>query len=296
MRDMLVKEIQHRRDLRAKVLLVDYSEALLDGLESSLPDRTPDIPDVIEPGRPAVPVVGPITSDESVLVKMPDGSWQPRLLVRLIPQTGIGISVGSIESQRRKLGSGEGWTVQHHDGQELQLSLMPVEEGVTYEVKLRAVGADPDRPGLASEWTATYRHRVIGKTTPPPTPVSASVSEGKLTWAMPSTPRDLAGFEIRSQSGVNRYWETAVPAHAAGLVSAPPFDVRGLGADLRTILIKAVDTGGNKSSGTASVVVDLANLRQGNIVEQIDFAAFGLAGQCCRWRRGGRRPGRRGSR
>ena len=77
----------------------------------------------------------------------------------------------------------------------------PVQEGVRYDLRLRAI-AMPE--SVASAWTLA-QHTVVGEVTPPPPPINLTLDldQAHLRWQYPTPPRDFpGGFHVRYAYGV----------------------------------------------------------------------------------------------
>lgn len=275
--DYIVLAITPTADLAARVELVDYSPAIFTSDTEPIPDFDPNISDPRPPitVTPARPLISSLASDESVLVIDPDGSFRPRILVSIEFGQQPGTQAAFIQSQYRTSSPvGEWFSAPPVDAHTRQVSIENVEEGQTYDVRVRSISADY----RGSEWSTVAGHEVIGASTRPADVESLRVDSGTLlVWDYPSPPRDFFGFRVRHQAGTDTLWGTAIPAHD-GIVSQSSFDISGLPPGQRTILVKAVDTAGNESLNAAVVVKDIGGLAIANIVETEDFHAAGFPG------------------
>ena len=101
-----------------------------------------------------------------------------------------------------------------------------------------------------SDWTYAPLHQVIGKSEPPGNVTLLEYDGLELRWPTITEP-DLSGYLIRYHIGTNLDWGTAVHLHDGVLTSSPYFPpVPPYG--FVTLMIKAIDTSGNESAGTAS--------------------------------------------
>jgi len=133
------------------------------------------------------------------------------------------------------------------DGQSTEAFVGIVEDGKTYNVRVRATNA----LGVHGQWTA-ITHTVVGKTTPPTTPTGLDIvidgRDLKFTWnEIPDT--DFAFFEIRTSStGFGNDDAAKVFRGRANSCFVIP---NGAGVTL-TYYIKSCDTSGNYSTGMDS--------------------------------------------
>jgi len=143
----------------------------------------------------------------------------------------------------------------------------PVQDGVTYNVRIRAINA----AGVPSTWV-TGSIAATGKDTPPGDPSSlaaAGVVEGaRLTWTNP-VDKDLAGIEVWEASANDR--ATAV---LIDTVLARTFDRLGLaGTAVRYYWVRAIDTTGNISGwhpAGATAGVSATAVGAGGVVDYAD--------------------------
>lgn len=196
---LLVKSIHPGPNFTARLVCVDAAPGVHDADTGPIPAYDPgmSLPPVHQPQAPRQPVISQIRSDETVLVRTADGRAQPRIVLTIALDAGLGAPADSIQPQYRRSGSGEAWSalapVPAGTG---QVAISPVEDGVSYDLRLRALS----RLGLASDWTAVDGHTVVGRTTPPPDVGDFSAARRadgvQLSWAS-ATPLDVVGYEIR---------------------------------------------------------------------------------------------------
>jgi len=197
--DLIVKAIRHSGDFRATLTLVDAAPEVHQADTGPIPafNSLMTLPPLVERQTPATPVVDEVVSDESALVIGRDGRAQSRILVRVVQASGLNDPAEYIQAHYRLAGSGERWRVLAAAPVAAgEVAVMPVEDGVAYDIRLRAVS----REGLASEWTEVLGHVVVGKTTPPSDVVNfqaARRADGvQLSWD-PVSELDVVGYEIR---------------------------------------------------------------------------------------------------
>ena len=200
---MLVKGIEPGPNLSAKLILIPAAPAVHEADTGLIPDFDSYItrPAKIDLAPPPAPQIWSVVSDESVLVRGPDGRSTPRILVRLYPPASSAVNPPEgIEVRFRESESAGPWSaIPTQPADTLIVGVQPVEDGVSYDLRLRFVSAS----GIASDWTEVSGHRVVGRTTPPGS-VTGFVAERRadgvqLTWE-PVSALDLIGYEIREGS------------------------------------------------------------------------------------------------
>ena len=247
---MLVKGIEPGPNLSAKLILIPAAPGVHEADTGPIPpfDSYITRPAQIELIRPPAPVVWSVVSDETVLVRGPDGRSSPRIVVRLYPPTSDALNPpDGIEIRFRQSGSSGPWSaVPTQPADTLVVGVQPVEDGVTYDLRLRFVS----RTGIASDWTEIARHLVVGRTTPPPAVVGFAAerrADGvQLSWE-PVSALDLVGYEIRDGAS----WDagTVVTTRHRGTT----LFVALADAAERVFYIKAIDEVGLLSPTAASV-------------------------------------------
>lgn len=166
---------------------------------------------------------------------------------------------GRVEIHYRPEGATD-WVTARADGDASATFVGPVEDGIVYELRARAVNNIGQR-GAWSEIT----HTVVGKTEPPPDVVGFTINGDRLAWRPVSDTPDLAGYLVRVQYGQNTWWPTAAPLHD-GLLTDTPWQMLNRPVGPVTLLIKAVDTSGNESANAAAIVTDLGEALVSNVL------------------------------
>lgn len=130
--------------------------------------------------------------------------------------------------------------------------IINVQDGVAYDVRIRAVNAL--RHG--SSWVQVLNHTVIGKTAPPSnvSNFNAVVTDFgiKFNW---SAIADIDSDVYQIREGSN--WNTATTIATVRSSDGNVFNYEVLTAGTRTFLIKAIDTSGNYSLNATSVSVTI---------------------------------------
>lgn len=247
---MIVKRIENGPDFTARLTLVDAQAGIYTADTGSIPPfasyitvQTP-----IEQVRPSTPSIANVRSNETVLLRLSDGTLQDRIAIDLNAPAASVSAVETYETQWRAVGE-RSWALEVTP-KDSPIYLSPVIAGVQYEFRIRAVS----RFGATSDYTAVNTHLVIGKTTPPSTPVTMTASleadQVVLQWSAVPDP-DLAEYEIRRGAS----WDTAT---FVGRARSTTLRVTLTSIGTTTWLVKAVDSIGLYSSGVASASYTLA--------------------------------------
>lgn len=252
---MLVKGIEPGPNLSAKLTLIPAAPEVHTADTGLIPafDSFITRPAQIELVRPPAPVVWTVVSDETALVRGPDGRSSPRILLHLYPPASDAINPpDGIEIRFRQTSSTGAWSaVATQPADTLIVAVQPVEDGVIYDLRLRFVS----RNGIASDWTEVIGHFVIGRTTPPAAVEGLSAerrADGvQLSWS-PVSALDLVGYELREGAS----WDTG--AIVTIRYRGTTLFVALSDAVERTFHIKAIDEIGLTSASAASVVAAVA--------------------------------------
>lgn len=293
--DCIVKEIRPGADLSATLLLEPYAPEIFTlRAGEAIPDFRPKItnPPLYELVVPQAPVIVDIRSDEAVLTRGTDGGLEPRIVVRLRqPGASTNFDVRAVEVQFRgslshslgdanKVGLDQGdWGTQATFSRTInEVSIAPVEAGQLYDFRVRNVSAS----GVVSEWTTILKHRVIGKTTPPP-PVDYLLFDGRVArWYLLNPPPDIYGYILRVGVGSDVAWDDAASAHG-GILTASSYDFGQRLSGTITLLVKAVDLAGLESESATAVTVNLGDPALENVVLRTQHKALGWPGTRAGW-------------
>ena len=273
--EMLVKSIEPGPDYSATVHLVDYAPGVQAADSGVIPPFDSQITQPLDLINVLpVPIIDRVISDESVLFRDVDGSFQSRILISLHFNSGTVSAIAYVEAQYRAASTLADWAQlrQPVSGTASQVSIQPVQDGALYDIRLRNVSDI----GQTSEWVTILSHLVVGKTSPPPD-VALIIFDGDLLrWSYPSPPPDLAGFLVKTRPGTDPTWTEGTPIHDALIAETYiPLITDGL---VRVFMVKAVDTAGNESTTPASVIYAGGPLVLGNLAQTLDYRALGFPG------------------
>lgn len=272
--ELIVKEIQPAADLTAKLTLVDAAPAVLTADSGSIPpfDSQITLPASVQPPKP---VVIQVQSDESVLLRDVDGSYQSRILITLHFLSGTYLVATHIEAQYQVSGSQTAWSqiFSPVSGTAVEVTIAPVEDAQQYDIRLRAVNRDR---GQTSDWIYITRHTVVGKTTRPPDVSELGFNATGIGWAYPTPPIDFDGFLVRSRPGTSPVWDDAFQLNDVPITNLTyPIIADG---STRVLMVKAVDVAGLESANPAWILQDASALVLRNLAETIDLKTQGFPG------------------
>lgn len=269
--ELLVAAIEPGPDLSAKLTLVDHAPGVFS--EGDIPPFDPHItaPPVILPLAPPQPQIQEIQTDETVMVRLPDGSVICQAVLSLIYPAGRHAPVDRVEVQHR-IHSGADETcvwrsLAPYLGAPASVAAYPVETGGIYDFRVRSVS----ETNVASEWSEVEAVTIIGASNPPPDVTSVSVESGILRWSYPDPPIDLWGFLVRMHQGSAPTWETAT-ALIDSPISATQLALTIYGVGEYTLFVKAIDIAGNESVNAASITLPLCPGDQQITDEPTDWA------------------------
>lgn len=286
-RELIVKSIEIDSELGATLVLIDHAPAVQDADKGEIPDFDPGIslPPAWE-NRPEAPVIESIRSDDYVMIRDADGSLRPRMLITLRrPSSGTRPLANAAQVRLRSIpepgapGEGQYTHLPLIPIDDNQVSVERVEEGITYQIRLRTVTPT----GLTSVWVDA-EHTVIGKVGPPPDVQSFDVirlADGtrRYSWNLGVIPPDVAGVAIRFGIGAEgRGWDQLQPLHAGVLEGASPTELNAPLAGTWTFGIKMVDTSGNESVNALLIDRTLGPPRQDDIAFSEDCRVLGWPG------------------
>ncbi len=137
-----------------------------------------------------------VDSGTEALTLGPNGQVQSRMLITLAPRPSPSVPAEHIQTRYRRAGTDEAWAVAPPAPADTRvIAIGPVDDGVTYDIRLRAVSG----LGRTSDWASTT-HVVVGKTEPPSDVAGFAVNvlgdTAHLSWdAVPDL--DLAHYRIK---------------------------------------------------------------------------------------------------
>lgn len=241
-------------------------------------DLTPntDLPDPHL--KPAALSALTVASGEDHLQIASDGTIITRALVTWSPSTDIFVAQGGrIVVQWREAAATEWQDVAAVPGDSVQTYIPQLRDGSALIVRVKPVNS----AGRSGDWSV-IAHTVIGKTAPPPDPLTFAAAEqpGGLRsyyWTI-NPPLDLSGFLLRYSEGTTaRPWGAMVPLLEAGKDERSR--ISNLPADgEHWLAIKAKDTTGNESANARFLQVLFDASGFGVAFLSVDPTALGWPG------------------
>lgn len=153
--------------------------------------------------------------------------------------------------------------------------IQPVEDGVNYDVRVRAINS----LGVRGAYATLMNHMVVGKTEAPPAPDTFTVARTadgtrRYAWTLTNVPADVrsgGGYQIRYKVGATSDWSVMTPLHT-GLLIASPLESNDLAAGTYTWAIKSIDSSGNESSAAKFISGEIGDPRLKNVLlQQIEY-------------------------
>jgi hypothetical protein len=147
----------------------------------------------------------------------------------------------------------------------------PVDDGVAYDVRVRAVNS----VGVRGAWAYVLSHTVVGKTEPPAEPDTftiARLADGtrRYAWTLGTVPADVrsgGGYKIRYYAGTTSDWSVMTDLHT-GLLTSSPLENNELAAGAYTWAIKTLDSSGNESTVAKFISGTIGDPRLKNVLLQ----------------------------
>jgi len=237
----VVADIKRKSNFEATLTFMDEAPGIHEADQGTIPAHDSQI---ITPAEWWTPQIGWIRSDGTVLWRDADGSWKSRILVTLIVLVGLNSEIIGVEAQYWPTDSNAyPVTLPVAPTGDFEISILPVEDGISYDFRLRYVKKDGGR----GPWTATQTHVVEGKTAPPENVIGFNIYQVRelINFIWTANPDlDIASYELR-------YGATGVSWAASTLITETTlttnFTTPLLPPGSWDFLIKAIDTSGNYS-------------------------------------------------
>ncbi len=244
--DAKIIEIIPKADLTAQLRLAPLAPGLLTADSGTIPPFNPVITDPIDFTKlpPPVPVINRLRSDETVLIRDADGSLKSQLVVYFTFPPGRDKT--DVELRYTQTDTPQSWERIKVPSDSGVISISNVADGISYDLELRAI-----RGEIASPWSTTTTHIVVGKSSPPSdvTGFTVNIEEFGLRLSWNEIPDiDRGTYEIRKGTT----WSSATFICRCFTTEAS-VDVATTG--VHDYLIKALDTSGNYSVTAASASI-----------------------------------------
>lgn len=259
--EYLVAAIRPGEKLTAEITCIPYNaekiEAAITGL---VPPWEPPIylPGISGDKLPQPSIVA-LRSDESMLVRNQSGGSSPQIGVwwqlPSVPAEPFNMQATAVFDGTQSMGSAG----QNDDF----VTIGNVIEGEVYSVRVRIVTA----AGKTSPWSAVVRHRVVGRTTPPPQPSAVYLDGYVLKIEQSLSPLDVVGHEIWMAFDEHDPFGYALKI-STPYVTDRKFDLSAYAGRARQVFVRTVDEIG-LTSEPVRLAVNLGDIQPNNVLIQI---------------------------
>lgn len=270
--EAIITNIEWTPQLTAFITAVDHAPGIYTADTTPVPPFTSLI-QMRHPVQVTVdpPVILSVQSDESVLTRDSDGALRTAIVLTLQP---LPANVQYLETSYKRSDSNIWTPAQLAPNNGGPISIFGVQDGVTYDIRVRARRFD----SWVSDWNSSItNYFCVGKTTPPPDIQVLEVDPltGNPRWYYDAqhginVPIDFAGFRVKMHWGYNLDWNTATIV--SQLQTGTSVDVSKFARGLKTFLVKAVDVSGFESENPAILVRDFGAYIPQNIVASFDYS------------------------
>lgn len=188
------------------------------------------------------------TSGTADLFRQGDGTIIPRIRLRWTQPTNPFVKYYEVQFSRLDSSPTEWVDAPDVASPALEAFCHPVQDGVTYDVRIRAVTTI----GNPSNWAYVRGHTVVGKTEPPSDVTNATASQNGdvVVFACDTvTDDDLDLIEVRWLDFGDTEWNNGVPV--ANILRGQELPSASIPQGDWTFLFKAKDTSGNYSTNAA---------------------------------------------
>lgn len=252
--EVLIAGIEYIDDLAAVVTCVPYSPDIYNSA-ATIPAYTTILSAPVSASftGPPRPTISQVISDEAALQITSTGSVIPSILLYVQPGKTAAANDGTVtrtsffQARYRRSGTDDPFTYAPYAAVDAPFILLsPVENGVNYDIGVRAIGPDES---TTSAFVEIANHQVLGATAKPPEIDTFSLNtigdHTYIEWTYPSIAVDVTGYEIRySANQNNTSWPTMTV-----LSDAIPREARSFTIPSRSgsYAIKPIDVLGNRS-------------------------------------------------
>jgi hypothetical protein len=227
------------------------------------PAPNTDLPNPFDVGSPSNLAA---ESGEDQLLELGEGSILSRILFSWDAVADVFVREYEVEIKKS---SESTWAPYQVVRRATSIYVAPVEDGETYDLRVRAVNELNVRGGFAT----LTGHTVIGKTEAPPAPDSFTVertADGtrRYQWVLADEPPDVrsgGGYRIRYLLGATSDWDAMTALHT-GTLKSSPYESNELAAGSYTFAIKTLDSSGNESDDAVFVSATIGDPRLRNVL------------------------------
>jgi hypothetical protein len=271
--EVLVAGIEYIDDLGASVTCVPYSPEIYSSA-TTIPAYTTVLSTPVSASfvGPPRPTISQVVSDEAALQITSTGSIIPAILLYVQAGKTAAVSDGTVtrtsffQARYRRSGSEDPFTYAPYSAVDAPFILLtPVENGINYDIGVRAIGPDES---TTSAFVEIANHQVLGATAKPPAIDTFSLNtigdHTYVEWTYPSIAVDVIGYEIRySADQNNTAWSTMTV-----LSDAIPREARSFTIPSRSgsYGIKPIDVLGNRSVAALYINASLEDPAALNVI------------------------------
>jgi hypothetical protein len=247
---LIVKSIEPVDNETARLTLVDEGPGIWSSDDELIPDYDANI---TLPAGVASPVITFVRSDEDVLPLSSDGTFKDAIVVYLYYDSNRPLDkIDYVNVQYRRTGTTEAWKGTNQKSDARQIYLLDVDKGATYDVRACYVFADSKGRRTLSDWAGPVSHKVIGASTPPPTPGPAYEDGNLIRWDPNPQAKDHAGWKVKATANFGAGWNGAQTVHE-GILTTAQIDRSRIPTGSTDIFVKAVDKTGLESDGSSHI-------------------------------------------
>lgn len=262
--EYLVASITPGDNASADLSLIPYAAKEIEAAsEGDIPPYEPPLHlDVIGGTGLPTPLIMDIRSDESVLIRSASGGTIPRIAAWWKMDAGQNKSGLVYQIMATPVGIGS-QTSGMSTGLEEFVAAQGVIEGEVYDVRIRAIS----QVGRTSAWSTPVRHKVIGRTTPPPAPSDVFLNGYSIRIEQLNRPLDVVGHKIfmamDEDDDISMSLELTNPYTTTGTFDLTPWAGRA-----RAIFVRTVDELGLLSD-PVRIVVNLGDVLPDNVLFEL---------------------------
>lgn len=264
-KDLVAVGILPSSGTTAKIIAHAHAPEIYQALEGDIPpfESSVTIPDRWLVNAPNKPIIRSIITDERALL-LQGTTIIPRIIVNYSVDDKPGVSIERVVAVSRLVGQSE-WTYSSTTSLENNFVIISgVLELENYELRIYAVSTD----GTGSPLTPIFTTQVIGRTTPPPPPVSIHIDGSRIWWVSPDDmPIDFFGWEVLMGM------DASDPVKYAKVLTNPltnsqEFDISNWSGWARRVFVRSVDDLGLRSEAI-SVAINLGDVPVENVIYEI---------------------------
>lgn len=252
----------------AKIIAHAHAPEIYQALEGDIPpfESSVTIPSRWLVNAPNQPVIRSIITDERALL-LQGTTVIPRIIINYNIENKPGVSISRVVALSRLVGQNE-WMYTSTQTLEALENNFVIISGVleleNYELRIYAVSND----GTGSPLTPIFTTQVIGRTTPPPAPLSVHIDGSRIWWVAPDDmPIDFIGWEVLMGMDAGDPVEYA-KVLTNPLTNSQEFDISNWSGWARRVFVRAVDDLGLRSEAI-SVVINFGDVPVENVIYEI---------------------------